>query len=239
MAAVAALVIAPWLWRNRQVHGEWVFVKSTFGYALWQGNNPISLGTDKVPKPSAGTLPTADDLKSLHKALWDARHETVYIDDVLLKPNGYREFASLSEPARSRLLQARATEFIRDNPERYLALCATRIRFLLLWDDTNPKTQSYVYRASSVLWLALFLIGLVVAANCRRRLWPTWAIFAVLITFHALTIASARFRMPLEPLTFPTAAIGAIWLLQFSLTCARRLFPRAGLIAPQANPSAA
>ncbi|MFW6125172.1 MAG: hypothetical protein ACOC46_03400, partial [Pirellulales bacterium] len=45
----ASLVVIPWLVRNAQVHGEFVFVKSTFGYAFWQGNNPVSWGTDKVP----------------------------------------------------------------------------------------------------------------------------------------------------------------------------------------------
>ena len=50
MAGVALLVIAPWTVRNWLVHGEPVFIKSTFGYAFWQGNSPGSWGTDKVPK---------------------------------------------------------------------------------------------------------------------------------------------------------------------------------------------
>ena len=33
MAAVAAIVIGPWIARNGNVHGRFVFVKSTFGYA--------------------------------------------------------------------------------------------------------------------------------------------------------------------------------------------------------------
>ena len=32
-------------------------------------------------------------LAGMDRALWEARHETLYIDDVLLKPTGYREFA--------------------------------------------------------------------------------------------------------------------------------------------------
>ncbi|HEX4147876.1 MAG TPA: hypothetical protein VHY20_02770, partial [Pirellulales bacterium] len=46
---VAALVVAPWLARNYRVHGQFVFIKSTFGYAFWQGNNARSWGTDKLP----------------------------------------------------------------------------------------------------------------------------------------------------------------------------------------------
>ena len=80
MAGVAALVIAPWTIRNCVVHGEFVFIKSSFGYAFWQGNNPISYGTDKIPKPSAETLRNANDgtLADMDRALWEARHETLY-----------------------------------------------------------------------------------------------------------------------------------------------------------------
>ena len=126
MASVAAIVIAPWLWRNYRVHGEWVFVKSTFGYAFWQGNNTASWGTDKIPKRSAETLRNDHDgsLADMHRALWEARHETLYIDDVLLAPGGYREFAGLTEPQRSRLLFGRSWDFVRRHPQRYVRLCA-------------------------------------------------------------------------------------------------------------------
>jgi len=42
-----------------------------------------------------------------------------------------------------------------------------------------------------------------------RQLWPTWAIFAAVTLFHTLTIVSARFRIPLEPISFVWAA-GAV-----------------------------
>ncbi len=49
IAAVVALAgIAPWLVRNSVVHGEFVPIKSTLGYAFWQGNCKQSEGTDKV-----------------------------------------------------------------------------------------------------------------------------------------------------------------------------------------------
>jgi len=49
-----------------------------------------------------------------------------------------------------------------------------------------------------------------------RRLWPTYAIFAVVTLFHALVITSVRFRIPLEPFSFVWAAwavvpLGADW----------------------------
>ena len=44
--------ISPWLIRNARVHGEFVAIKSTFGYAFWQGNCSLSEGTDKVVRRS-------------------------------------------------------------------------------------------------------------------------------------------------------------------------------------------
>jgi hypothetical protein len=207
--ALAALVISPWLVRNHRVHGEPVFVKSTFGYAFWQGNNEVSWGTDKAPKPSAEVIRSTHDgtLAEADRALWEARHETPYIDDVLLKPHGYAEFARLSEPARSRVLRDRALNFIAKHPGRYIALCANRLRYMLLFDETNPKASHPVYRASSIVWLVLVSVGLLASRSEWRILWPTAAIFALVIGFHALTIASARFRIPLEPMTMVWGAL--------------------------------
>lgn len=212
MAATALLVIAPWLVRNYRVHGEFVFVKSSFGYAFWQGNNEASWGTDKIPKAQAETLRGAHDgsLAGMNRALWDARHETIYIDDLLLQASGYREFQGLTEPQRSRLLQERALRAIEADPARYVRLSLQRLRYFLLFDETNPKAANRLYRATTVAWLVLAMLGLLVTRSSWRAQWPTYAIFGLVTLFHCLTITSARFRMPLEPLTFVwiAAALG-------------------------------
>src|SRR6185312_1733369 len=148
-------------------------------------------------------------LAGMHRAMWEARHETLYIDDVLLVPGGYREFAGLSEPERSRLLFGRAWDFIRHEPARYLRLCARRLRYFLLFDETNPKTASRVYRIATVTWLVLAFTGSLALAGQWRRMWPTWTIFGVVALFHTLSIVSARFRIPIEPISFVWAA-GAV-----------------------------
>lgn len=205
-AAVALLVVLPWLLRNRIVHGEFVFIKSSFGYAFWQGNNEISWGTDKIPKFTAESLRHQHDgsLAGMDRALWEARHETLYIDDVLLKPGGYRQFVGLTEPERSRLLGRQAWEFVRRNPARYGALCLQRLRFFLLFDETNPKAANRLYRFATVVWLVLAMVGLLASHSRWRDLWPTYSIFALVTLFHCLVIVSVRFRIPVEPL-------GMIW----------------------------
>ncbi|MBI1900966.1 MAG: hypothetical protein HYS13_07630 [Planctomycetia bacterium] len=223
MAACVVAVVAPWIARNYAVHGQFVFIKSTFGYAFWQGNNEISWGTDKVPKASAERLRTAHDgsLASMARAMRAARDETIYIDDVLLKPGGYRELAGLNEPQRAALLGQKAWEFVRANPGRYFGLCVQRLRFFLLFDETNPKASNLLYRATTVLWLAAFSLGFVLTLRDGRRLWPVYATIAAVALFHTLTIVSVRFRIPLEPLTLPICAAGivqSIWWARRKVT---------------------
>ncbi len=208
MAAVAAVVIAPWTVRNWRVHGEFVFIKSTFGYALWQGNHPASWGTDKIPKASAETLRLAHDrsLGGIDQALWEARHETNYIDDVVLGPEDYRRLGRLGEPQRCRTLGRQALGFIRRDPGRYARLSLSRLRYFLLFDETNPKAANPVYRLATVTWLVLAVVGLLVSLDRWRSLWPTYAVFAAVTLFHTLVITSVRFRIPIEPLSFVWAA---------------------------------
>jgi hypothetical protein len=208
MAAVAVAIIAPWTVRNWIVHGRPVFIKSTLGYAFWQGNSPISWGTDKIPKSSAEALRLEHDgtLRDMDRALWEARHETLYIDDVLLKPGGYRQFTGLSEPERSQLLGRQAWQAVRADPGRYARLCLKRLQYFLLFDETNPKAANRLYRISTVAWLVLSGIGLWISRGRWRALWPSYAIFAAVMVFHSLVIVSARFRIPVEPMTLVWAA---------------------------------
>jgi hypothetical protein len=209
MAGVALLVIAPWSVRNWRVHGEPVFIKSTFGYALWQGNHPLSWGTDKIPKSSAETIRQDHDgtLRGMDHALWEARHETIYIDDVVLKPTGYGRFQGQTEPQCCRALGQEALGYISADPGRYARLCLQRLRYFLLFDETNPKAANRLYRVSTAAWLVLAFIGLIVSKPRWRRLWPTYAIFASVALFHALVIVSARFRIPVEPISFVWVAV--------------------------------
>jgi len=208
MAGLAAVVIAPWLVRGWIAHGEPVFIKSTFGYAFWQGNNPSSWGTDKVPKATVPAMLAAHDgsLAGTNAALWEARHETLYIDSVVLTQEDYRQLGRLSEPARSRTLGRRAWQFVQEHPRQYAALCLQRLRYFLLFDETNPKASGRVYRGATVTWLVLVFVGILVSRGGWRAFWPTYAIFLAVTVFHALTITSVRFRIPIEPMSFLWAA---------------------------------
>jgi len=225
-ALTAALFCTPWLIRNRQVHGQWVFIKSTFGYAFWQGNNPVSWGTDKIPKTSALEMAAAHDgsLADRNRALWEARHETLYIDNLLLGASDYAELATLSEPERAQLLGRRAFQFIYRHPQRYAQLCWNRFRYFWLWDATNPKADNIIYRSCSLATLALALVGWrAIGPSGRRACWPLLATVLLVCAFHTLTITSARFRIPIEPLLLIWVGAGAAACCQWPVSLLRRL----------------
>jgi hypothetical protein len=212
-AMTAALALVPWTVRNYRVHGEFVAVKSTFGYAFWQGNCALSEGTDKVVRASVeralDRVGNGLDLRRINTALWKARHEAGYLDDVALTAADYQELSPLPEPERSRRLFRRALADLRADPGRYPRLCLRRLRAFVLWDETNPKTRNLVYRAGHLGLTILAALGMVLARPAtRRRLGPTVVTAFLIAAFHTLTIVSARFHVPLEPLMGLWAASG-------------------------------
>jgi hypothetical protein len=211
MGSVAVAGVTPWIVRNALVHHEFVFIKSTFGYAFWQGNCTLSEGTDKVVRASVERVleTKGEGLRRLNAALWAARHEAGYLDDIALTQADYRELGAVSEPERSRRLLRRALHELRAEPARYATLCARRLSYFLLFDETNPKTRNIVYRVSHVGLTVLAILGwLVMPSKLRWSLAPTALTFALIGLFHTLTIVSARFHVPLEPLMAIWAAGG-------------------------------
>jgi hypothetical protein len=203
--AVSLLVVAPWLVRNFRVHGEFVAIKSTFGYAFWQGNCALSEGTDKVRRASIEPImrshPTSIHLRGLNRVLWEARHKAGCIDDIALTPGEKFWLGLRSEPERSRMLFRRALSDLSADPWRYLLLCLRRLQYFVLFDETNPKSRVLFYRIAHIGLTLLAIAGLVAAGPAvRGRLVPTIATAAAITIFHTLTIVSARFHIPIEPL---------------------------------------
>lgn len=214
---VAALGVSPWVLRNAIVHGEFVPIKSTFGYAFWQGNCAISEGTDKVVRASVeGVMEEANasaGLSHLNRTLWKARHTAGYIDDVAFTPEFKRHLGTLPEAERSRVLLRMAVADIKADPARYAGLCLRRLRYFWLFDETNPKTRVLVYRVSHLGLTGLAMLGLATAGPAfRRRSLPLLATVGAISLFHALTIVSARFHIPIEPLLAVWAGAGVAWI---------------------------
>jgi hypothetical protein len=214
LAALTALAgTSPGLLRNGLVHGEFVAIKSTFGYAFWQGNCAKSEGTDKVVRPSVERIldqaRSGSSLKDWNRTIWAARHEAGYLDDIALTQDDYRRLGSVSEPERSRILFRRALADLEADPARYGRLCLRRLRYFILFDETNPKSRILAYRVPHLGLTLLAGLGLVLAGPALRwRLLPAILTAALIVIFHTLTIVSARFHIPIEPLMALWGAAG-------------------------------
>jgi hypothetical protein len=218
LTAVALLValagVSPWIVRNAFVYGEFVPIKSTLGYAFWQGNCAVSAGTDKVLRQSTQEIldagGRAGTLAGFNRALWEARHEAGYIDDIALTNEDRRWLGSFSEPERSRILFGRALVDLMIEPARYGRLCLRRLRYFVLFDETNPKSRALAYRVPHIA-LTLFALGglLFARPEIRRRLYPTIQTVLAIAAVHVLTIVSARFHIPVEPILALWGAAGA------------------------------
>jgi hypothetical protein len=224
---VAAIGVSPWLIRNALIHGEFVAIKSTFGYAFWQGNCSLSEGTDKVVRRSVERILDREEdgagLAELNRTLWKARHEAGYLDDIALTKADYRVLGAVSEPERSRILFKRALDDLKAEPGRYVRLCLRRLRYFVFFDETNPKSRVLAYRLPHVGLTIFATVGLVLMpAPVRKKLLPTMATVALIALFHSLTIVSARFHIPIEPLLAVWGAVG----------CTRWQAARGGLSIP-------
>ena len=217
--ALSALAgISPWLVRNLVVHGEFVAIKSTFGYAFWQGNCAVSEGTDKVVRPSVARALARNknplNLEQLNRTLWEARHEAGYIDDIALTKDDSRRLGLVSEPERSRILFRRAVAELSADPTRYVRLCLRRLRYFIVFDETNPKSKVLAYRVAHLGLTAFGGLGLILAGRAlRTRLMPTMIVATAIVLFHTLTIVSARFHLPIEPILAVWGAAGLMHCL--------------------------
>lgn len=238
LVVVSITVLLPWTLRNWHVHGRPVFVKSTFGYAFWQGNNSLSSGTDKVVRETVETA-LADQtggLAGLHDKLWRARHEAGCVDDIALTVEQKRELGLLPESERSAELMRRARADLAAEPGRYLRLSLRRVRYFLWFDDTNPKTATAFYRVPHATLTISAVAGLVLMGRSQRRgLAFVILSFILAATFHALTITAPRFHLPWEPamiicgVAVAKACAGALAPLRSRILGNSRLFESCGV----------
>ena len=185
----------PWRIRGREEH---VRVRVLAGQLRTQRGH--RQGRPALGRADSRTRSTGAGLTELNRKLWEARHEAGYLDDIALTSADYRVLGSVSEPERSRILFNRALADLRANPARYLTLCVRRLRYFIFFDETNPKSRILAYRLPHLALTIFATIGLWLApVSIRKRLRPTMAMVAAIALFHALTIVSARFHIPVEP----------------------------------------
>ncbi len=241
LVVVSVIVLTPWTIRNWHVHGRPVFVKSTFGYAFWQGNNRLSSGTDKVVRESVETAlaDSSGSLAGLNEKLWRARHEAGCVDDIALSVDQKQELGRLPEAERSAELMRQARAELAAAPGRYSKLCLQRLKYYLWFDDTNPKTATPFYRIPHAGLTLGAIAGLVLMGNAQRRKMAFLIISFVLVAaFHALTITAPRFHLPWEPAMVLWTVAGMRAIAFGTIPGFVHKYRRSGkAISPQAGPA--
>ena len=207
LVAITALAgTSPWLLRNatrpRRIRRDQEHVRlRVLARQLHSRAKERTRSCGRPSSESSTELQSGSSLEDWNRTIWAARHEAGYIDDIALTRDDYRRLGSVSEPERSRILFRRALAELEADPARYGRLCLRRLRYFILFDETNPKSRILAYRVPHLGLTLLAGFGLVLAGPAlRRRLMPTILTAALIVVFHTLTIVSARFHIPIEPL---------------------------------------
>lgn len=196
--ALAGLIvlacILPWTWRNYQVYGRFLLLNSNTGYALYSAQHPMH-----------GVNFREFEAAPLPPGVWGR-----------------------SEAELDRELLRLGFQFILDDPPRYLLLSLSRVRaFFECWPSPDTTLLHNLGRIGSFgLLLPFILYGLYLASRDRRlvRQNSLLLLFAAFYTLlHLLTWAMVRYRLPVDAVLMPLAALA---LLDLSARARRWLSTR-------------
>jgi hypothetical protein len=201
LAGIAVLaVLAPWVIRNQQVHGELLLLESSSGLNLWMGHNEHATGTGKTRVGVGGAAAPGEG----------GTDDTGFprSDELVAE---YR--AAPTEPARDRVLRDAALRAIRENPAREIPLSLRKILYFWTVDPTSSVARSPAYWAPWAAVLALMLAGI----RDRRAqgngdpLLGSVLVFATVLAVAFFVIP--RLRYPIYPIVFLFAGQGLAALL--------------------------
>lgn len=179
---IYAVCLSPWWIRNAQLFGQPVWFTTSSSSNLYLGNNPANLNA------------TVD---------WDTDVEHAFVAAI----------DRLPELERDRRFHERAMAYIRDEPVQFIHNAWRK--FIRFW---NIFPNHELHRQGAQLWIIaasygpVLVLGLLAVWLYRDRwrwLLPIYALIAYFTLVHMVTIASIRYRLPLEPFLVVFAA-GAI-----------------------------
>ena len=177
---IYAAVLAPWWVRNYLVLDTFVPFTTSAALNLYLGNNPQN--------PTGGVD-------------WSANVETGVFARLQAMPD---------EIARQREFTAAALAHIRDDPGGFVQRMG--FKFVRFWNivPNAPQFSGAFYRIISVASfgpvLLLALLTVVLRRNLANELSPILLLIAYFTIVHMVTIASLRYRLPLEPFLILLAA---------------------------------
>ena len=194
--AVVVVSIAPFTIRNYIVYGQFLLLNSNAGYAMYSAQNPMQgiefREFDAVPIPA--------------------------------------ELAGQNEAQLDNELMRRGIGFVLAEPGRYLALSLSRVvDYFQFWPTADTSLINNIGRVGSFgLFLPFMLIGLWLAfrSGGPRSLgsWRTFAQSPLALTslfmlvysaLHIFTWAMPRYRLPVDAVALPLAALAMLVLIDW------------------------
>lgn len=179
---VLVAFILPWTIRNYRVYGAFLPLNSNAGYALYSANHP--------------------------------NHGIQFDQDYVAPLPGELEAQDLNEAQWNTALTLRGLQFIRDDPRRYLLLSLDRIPiFFNAWFSSESSLSSNLMRIFSFgLYLPFFIYGVILSFRDWRKYSLIYLFALVYSSMHILTWASVRYRLPVDAVMMPIAALAVIEL---------------------------
>lgn len=185
--AVLSAILAPWSVRNYLAYGAFIPTRSTFGYALWVGNNTRATGElasyeEIEAYQNEHTILEVDTKGRQEAARFALRHPLLFVRLLFAKMSMYFSVA-------------RPTGF---------------------WPHLHGGARAFTVLISALFSLALFAFGVsgaLTLLNTSHPITRSMLWFAALTPIpHMLTIVETRYRYQIYPLLMIFAGIYIAWL---------------------------
>ena len=174
--AIASLVffiiVGPWLVRNHQVFGKWVFIRNDFGQQFALGNGDAARG-------------------------WSMVHQQPN-----LNPGELERFKQMGELAYAEARQREAMSFIRRNPARWLVITVEKIFYYWGGIPRPGDNAVVIAIRMSLFLLSSILAFWGAIRAFRQDRPGAWLFLLLLLVYPAIyyiVYPHARYRHPIEP----------------------------------------
>ena len=188
---VFSAVLAPWVIRNYNLHGQFVLLSTRGGYNIWLRNNPFYY---------------EDELKALGYAV----PQHLLRDIKYIEYLDYPEFSEdMGEIERNKILTEEGKKFILRNPKLFTYLCWIRLQTILGFHGT--LSQGLIYKLVGILSFGILFPCALISLIVNRRYWkeflPLVLIFGYFVSVYTLTHDGIRYRLPADPYLFLIASL--------------------------------
>lgn len=185
-------LILPWTIRNYIVYKAFLPLNSNAGFALYSANHP--------------------------------HHGTHFIQDYVAPLPADLVGQGLNEAQWNSALTLRGLQFVLQDPQRYILLSLDRIHvfFNFSFSSDSDLLSNLMRVLSFGLYLPFFLLGLFFSRQHWKQASLIYLFVVIFSLMHILTWASVRYRLPIDAVLMPFAALAVVNLARWVQTLAKR-----------------